>query len=109
MVLDLGRAERDALADADRYAAAAFEARILVVEDDESIAALLGRELRGLGHAVDSVRFAEDALLAARANDYALMIVDLGLPDGDGLDLVRELRRRTVEAPILMLTVSRSV
>ena len=109
MVLDLGRAERDALADADRYAAAAFEARILVVEDDESIAALLGRELRGLGHAVDSVRFAEDALLAARANDYALMIVDLGLPDGDGLDLVRELRRRTVEAPILMLTARRRV
>jgi DNA-binding response OmpR family regulator len=109
MTLDLGRAERDARADADRHAAAAFEARILVVEDDDNISALLGRELRGLGHTVDSVRFAEDALLAARANDYALMIVDLGLPDGDGLDLVREMRRRSVEAPILMLTARRRV
>ena len=109
MTLDWGRAGRDALADPHGYADAASQARILIVEDDETIAALLGRELRGLGHTVDHVRFAEDALMAARANDYALMIVDLGLPDGDGLDLVREMRRRTMEAPILMLTARRRV
>ena len=109
MTLDFGHTARDAAADLDRLAATASQARILVVEDDENIAALLGRELRGLGHTVDAVRFAEDALLAARASDYALMIVDLGLPDGDGLDLVREMRRRSVEAPILMLTARRRV
>jgi DNA-binding response OmpR family regulator len=109
MTLDLGPAERNAAAGSDRLQTAPSQARILVVEDDENIAALLGRELRGLGHTVDLVRYAEDALFAARANDYALMIVDLGLPDGDGLDLVRELRRRTVEAPILMLTARRRV
>jgi len=109
MTLALGPAERNAAAGSDRLQTAPSQARILVVEDDENIAALLGRELRGLGHTVDLVRYAEDALFAARANDYALMIVDLGLPDGDGLDLVRELRRRTVEAPILMLTARRRV
>jgi two-component system response regulator TctD len=107
MTLDFGRAEADVRAEGQ--AMEASQARILVVEDDENIVQLLGRELKGLGHTVDSVQFAEDALLAARVNDYALMIVDLGLPDGDGLDLVRELRRRTIEAPILMLTARRRV
>jgi DNA-binding response OmpR family regulator len=82
---------------------------VLIVEDDQDIASLLGRELRGLGHTVDVVGFAGDALLAARTNDYALMIVDLGLPDGDGLDFVREMRRRLVDTPILMLTARRKV
>jgi DNA-binding response OmpR family regulator len=109
MTLDFGPAEGNAAAGNDRLEAAPSQARILVVEDDDNIAALLARELRGLGHTVDLVRYAEDALFAARANDYALMLVDLGLPDGDGLDLVRELRRRSVEAPILMLTARRRV
>jgi DNA-binding response OmpR family regulator len=109
MTLDFGSAAREAVADSDRYAGAAAQARVLVVEDDASIAALLGRELRGLGHTVDAVGFVEEALLAARANDYALIVVDLGLPDGDGLDLVREMRRRSIDAPILMLTARRRV
>jgi DNA-binding response OmpR family regulator len=83
--------------------------RILVVEDDESIATLIAVELRALGHTVDIVRLAGDAMLAARGIDYALMIVDLGLPDADGLDLVRDLRRRAIEAPILMLTARHKV
>ncbi|HVX81099.1 MAG: response regulator transcription factor [Devosia sp.] len=93
----------------DAYAAAEMQTRILVVEDDKDIALLLARELRGLGHTVDAVSLAEEASLAARSSDYAMLIVDLGLPDGDGLDLVRELRRRSVEAPILMLTARRRV
>src|SRR3569833_1557028 len=109
MTLDLGPAEGNAAASNDRLQAAPSQARILVIEDDDNIAALLARELRGLGHTVDLVRYAEDALLAARGNDYCLMIVDLGLPDGDGLDLVRELRRRSIDAPILMLTARRKV
>ena len=109
MTLDYGAAAREAAADADRYSGVMPRARVLVVEDDVSIAALLCRELKGLGHTVDSVGLAEDALLAARANDYALIMVDLGLPDGDGLDLVREMRRRSLDAPILMLTARRRV
>ena len=104
MILDLGGAGRNAPVRGDGHSDTALQARILVVEDDADIASLLGRELRGLGHTVDAVRLAEDALHAARSNDYALMIIDLGLPDGDGLDLVREMRRRAIEVPILMLT-----
>jgi DNA-binding response OmpR family regulator len=85
------------------------QSRILIVEDDRDMAGLLSRELRALGHTVDSVELAEEALLAARGTDYALMVVDLGLPDGDGLDLVRAMRRLSIEAPILVLTARRKV
>lgn len=83
--------------------------RVLIVEDDRDIARLIERELRGLGHSVDLVGLANDALLALRTADYALIIVDLGLPDMDGLELLRELRRRSVETPILVLTARRKV
>jgi DNA-binding response OmpR family regulator len=109
MILDGARAQIGALADIDARAAASPEGRILVVEDDSDICRLLSRELRGLGHTVDIARLADEALTAARASDYALMIVDLGLPDGDGLDLVREMRRRSIEAPILVLTARRRI
>jgi DNA-binding response OmpR family regulator len=89
--------------------AATLQTRVLVVEDDRDIARLLERELRGLGHTVDRVGLAYDALLALRTADYALIVVDLGLPDMDGLELLRELRRRSVETPILVLTARRKV
>jgi DNA-binding response OmpR family regulator len=89
--------------------AATLQTRVLVVEDDADIAHLLDRELRGLGHTVDLVGLANDALLAQRTADYALIVIDLGLPDMDGLELLRELRRRSVETPILVLTARRKV
>jgi two-component system response regulator TctD len=91
------------------HVSASRQSRILVVEDDRDVAGLLARELRAGGHVVDVVEFAGDALSAARATDYALMIVDLGLPDGDGLDLVRDMRRRAIESPVLVLTARRKV
>jgi len=78
--------------------------RVLVVEDDRDVAGLVGRELRALGLTVDVMGFAEDALAAARETEYSLMVVDLGLPDRDGLELVREMRKRSIAAPILMVT-----
>ena len=95
MTLDYGAAEGDAAAPVGPHARrpphrpASSSSRTTTISPRCS-----ARELRGLGHTVDAVRFAEEALIAARATDYALMIVDLGLPDGDGLDLVREMRRR---------------
>lgn len=109
MTLDIDPEARATGVVLDMRAEAMPQARVLVVEDDPDIAALLARELRGLGHTVDQVGLAEEALLAARACDYALLIIDLGLPDGDGLDLVRELRRRAIAAPILVLTARRKV
>ena len=60
MTLDYGHAEGFAAASREHLEPLAAQARILVVEDDDNISALLGRELRGLGHTVDTVRFAED-------------------------------------------------
>ncbi|MEP7239263.1 MAG: response regulator transcription factor [Devosia sp.] len=99
----------DAKAGRRELPVSASRSRILVVEDDANIAELLTRELRGLGCTVDGVRLGGDALLASRSTDYALMIVDLGLPDMDGVELVREIRRRAIEVPILMLTARRRV
>jgi DNA-binding response OmpR family regulator len=89
--------------------ATASHTRILVVDDDHELAGLVGRELHALGCTVDLIGLAEDALAAARAVDYALLIIDLGLPDRDGVELVRELRCRSIEAPILMLTARAKV
>ena len=108
MTMDIGAADEDAERRRSGLAAS-LQTRILVVEDDPDISNLLSRELRGMGHTVDAMRLGADALLATRAADYALLIVDLGLPDLDGLEVVRELRRRLVETPILLLTARRKV
>jgi DNA-binding response OmpR family regulator len=85
------------------------QARILVVDDDRDLTGLVRRELVGLGFTVDVVELAGDAMLAARNTAYALMIVDLGLPDRDGLELVRDMRARHIETPILVLTARNRV
>jgi DNA-binding response OmpR family regulator len=83
--------------------------RILVVEDDAEIAGLIARDLRGIGYTVDSVDLAESGRNAALDVAYTAIVVDLRLPDRDGLELVRELRARGVQAPILILTGRRRV
>jgi DNA-binding response OmpR family regulator len=83
--------------------------RLLVVEDDADIAALIARDLHGAGYTVDRVGLAEAGLNAALDVDYAAIVVDLRLPDGDGLDLVRRLRALGQQAPILILTAKRRV
>jgi len=66
--------------------------RVLVVEDDPSLGPLLVRGLRGQHHAVDLAPTFEAATEAAVATAYDVVCLDLGLPDGDGLDLCRRLR-----------------
>ena len=83
--------------------------RVLVVDDDKEVAHLLARDLDSQGYTVDTVGLAQHALAAAGDTDYALMVVDLGLPDGDGLDLVRQLRQNGSHTPILVVTARRRV
>lgn len=83
--------------------------RLLIVEDDGDIAALVTRDLRSAGHTCDAVGTAEHGLNAALDVAYAAIIVDLRLPDQDGMELVRALRARGVTAPILILTGRRAV
>lgn len=78
--------------------------RILVVEDDEVLRDGLEAGLALEGHAVDLVETCADAREAAASFPYDVLVVDLGLPDGSGLDLVREWRRSGYTTPILILT-----
>jgi DNA-binding response OmpR family regulator len=78
--------------------------RVLVVEDDRVVGDAVQRALVLQGFAVDHVDSAERARVALHADDFDLAIVDIGLPRDDGLQLVRELRRKGRNLPVLMLT-----
>ncbi|MEL7158435.1 MAG: response regulator transcription factor [Actinomycetota bacterium] len=78
--------------------------RLLVVEDDQSLARVLARGLSEEGHAVDVAGTASAAMDAHDLHDYDLVVLDLGLPDGDGLEVCQAIRDRGAGTPILMLT-----
>jgi len=79
-------------------------AHLLLVEDDEAIAEPLARALRRDGHDVDRVADGRRALDQARIGGLDLVILDLGLPDIDGLEVCRRLRAFDAGLPVLMLT-----
>jgi DNA-binding response OmpR family regulator len=83
--------------------------RLLVVEDNNELAQLIARGLRGAGFDVDLLATVSEAQAALTSIRYAAMILDRGLPDGDGLSLVRELRRREDPLPVLVLTARSGV
>src|SRR5207244_3787481 len=77
--------------------------RVLVVEDDEAIADVLRRTLRQEGHEVRSSVDGVEALVAAEEFAPDVVILDLGLPDLDGVEVCRRLRAES-DVPILILT-----
>ncbi len=74
------------------------------MEDDRALAQVLRRALVDEGYAVDVAATALAADEAVSVNDYSLVVLDLGLPDGDGAELCRQWRDRGVTSHILMLT-----
>lgn len=78
--------------------------RILLVEDHARLAALIRRALDKAGIPVDVFETLESAWMAARQMTYGAMVVDRGLPDGDGLALVGRCRAAGLHTPCLMLT-----
>ena len=78
--------------------------RVLVVEDDHVVGDAVQRALSLDGYAADHVESAERAKAALYTESFDLAIVDIGLPREDGLQLVRDLRRRGRNLPVLMLT-----
>src|SRR5574338_1137411 len=78
--------------------------RILIVEDDPSLASGLGRILEAEGYAVDITARGEDAVHAARQEKFDLVILDVGLPGIDGFEVVRRLRAEGRAMPVLLLT-----
>ncbi len=83
-------------------------AHLLLVEDDEAIAEPLARALRRDGHDVNRVADGRLALDEARTGRIDLIILDLGLPDIDGLEVCRRIRALDVNVPVLMLTARAS-
>ena len=79
-------------------------ARILVVEDDAALSRGVVALLRADGHATDAVAEGRSAQLLAEREPFSLFIVDIGLPDISGFDVVRKLRARGDKRPILVLT-----
>ncbi|MCW5658863.1 MAG: response regulator transcription factor [Burkholderiaceae bacterium] len=78
--------------------------RVLLVEDDRMIAESLRTALRAEGHAVDWVRDVAAAQGTLASEQFDLVLLDLGLPGGDGLQVLRTLRARRDDTPVIVLT-----
>jgi len=83
--------------------------RILLVEDDPMIGESVVSGLAGEGHAVDWVRDGVAAETAIATTPYGLVLLDLGLPRRDGLEVLRGLRARKLDLPVLVMTARDTV
>jgi two-component system response regulator TctD len=83
--------------------------RILIVEDDRRLADQLAKALRREKYAVDCVHDGSDAQHVLATHDYALVILDLALPQLDGLAVIRDLRARSDAVPVIILTATDTV
>ena len=83
--------------------------RVLLVEDDKKIALFIEKGLKEEGFAVDHVVDGEEGLYLALNEPYDLAIIDLMLPILDGLSLIKELRKKNSNMPVLILSARRSV
>lgn len=78
--------------------------RLLLVEDDTLLAESLASQLGKAGFSVDTTGTAREAAILAEQEDYRAAVLDLGLPDGNGLEVLRRWRLNKVELPVLILT-----
>ncbi len=83
--------------------------RLLLVEDNPQLSDWLSRLLRQSGYAVDCVADGEDADHLLSVQDYALVILDLALPQLDGMQVLRRLRERGSQVPVIILTANASL
>lgn len=78
--------------------------RVLIAEDEDRIVSFLEKGLRASGYTTYAVGSGIDAAAVARDEDFDIMILDLGLPDVDGHEVLRRIRRRGERLPVLILT-----
>jgi DNA-binding response OmpR family regulator len=83
--------------------------RLLIVEDNEHLSGSLAKFFRAKGYAVDCAPDGENADEALHTQPYDLVILDLGLPDIDGLEVLKRVRRRKSRVPVLILTARDSI
>lgn len=78
--------------------------RILVVEDEKKLTSFIQRGLKEQGYAVDVAYDGDEGLYLAEANPYDLIVLDIMLPGKNGILICRELRKKNINVPILLLT-----
>lgn len=78
--------------------------RLLLVEDDRLLADGLARQLEKAGFSVDTTAMAKEAVVLGEQEDYRAVVLDLGLPDGNGLNLLKKWRANQINTPVLILT-----
>src|SRR4029077_8148794 len=83
--------------------------RLLLVEDSERLQELLSESLKSAGYMLDVVATVADLFSSVAAASYDLLIIDLGLPDGDGLAAIRSLGASGISRPILIITARGSI
>ncbi|ODS90285.1 MAG: DNA-binding response regulator [Devosia sp. SCN 66-27] len=83
--------------------------RILLIEDDYVLGEAIRDQVRADGHGVDWMQRLDDARAALDTVDYGLILLDLSLPDGRGLDLLKQLRRSGNPVPVIIATAQDQV
>lgn len=83
--------------------------RILIAEDEAGIASFVAKGLQRNGYETASVENGAEALERAKDSDFDLLVLDLGLPDIDGLDVLTHLRSEGVRMPVIILTARHDV
>src|SRR5436190_10425175 len=83
--------------------------RVLLVEDDVGMAAAARRALRGAGVVADVATTSADAMWMVRAAEYDAVVLDVMLPDVDGIESCRRLRQDGIWVPVIMLTARDAV
>ncbi len=78
--------------------------KLLIVEDDALLLAGLVQALTSEGYAVDSATRGAEACALLQSGQYSLIVLDLGLPDRDGGQLLRQWRKENIDLPVLILT-----
>lgn len=78
--------------------------KVLIVEDEKKIAALIRKDLEARGFVVDVSHRGDEGLLLATTRPYDVLVLDIMLPGRDGLSILRQLRERGSDVPVLLLT-----
>ncbi len=78
--------------------------KVLLVEDEPKIARYVSKALGTEGHNVEVIPRGDEGLTAATTKPFDIMLLDLALPGGDGLDILRAVRAKSISTPVLILT-----
>ena len=83
--------------------------RILIVEDEERISSFVSKGLTASGYTTTLAQTGEEAITLTRTSEFDLMILDIGLPDIDGFEILQRLRARDKDLPVIIVTARDSV